>query len=239
MPNRFTQTPLSDRAMLRSISKYAVRIVLIVIFLPITYLLLAFMLGAIPTGQNHDANKEGIQIFVESNGVHTDFVLPIQTETIDWHTYFPFAHFRNGDLADKSHVSFGWGDRGFYLETPNWSDLKFSTAFKAFFLTSRTAMHVTYRNKPATNKMRKSIIVSPAQYQQLVDYILASFQQGPAEKVVLIPDQSYWGYDAFYAGNGSYNLRITCNEWAGRALRKLGIRTGIWTPLAQSILFHL
>lgn len=239
MPNRFTQTTLSAHAMLRSILKYATRIVLVVIFLPITYLLIAFVLGAIPVGENNPPNKEGIEIFIESNGVHTDFVLPIQSEFIDWHAYFPFAHFRNGDLASKSHISFGWGDRGFYLETPNWSDLKFSTALKALFLTSRTAMHVTYRNKPATNKMRKSVILSPAQYEQLVDYILASFQQGPAEKVVLIPNQSYWGYDAFYTGNGSYNLRITCNEWTGRGLRIIGVKTGLWTPLAQSILFHL
>ncbi|MFK7847826.1 MAG: TIGR02117 family protein [Rhodothermales bacterium] len=225
--------------MLRSILTYTTRIVLVVIFLPITYLLLAFLLGAIPTGENNASAKDGIEIFVETNGVHTDFVLPIKSEAIDWHTYFPFAHFRNGDLADKSHISFGWGDRGFYLETPNWSDLKFSTAFKAFFLTSRTAMHVTYRNRPTRTKTRKSVVLSPAQYDQLVHYILDSFQQDPVDKVVLIPDQSYWGYDAFYAGTGSYNLRITCNEWTGRGLRRLGIKTGIWTPLAQSILFHL
>ena len=41
-------------------------------------------------------------------------------------------------------VGLGWGDKGFYLETPTWADLKTSTALKAVSGYNTTAMHVTF-----------------------------------------------------------------------------------------------
>jgi hypothetical protein len=43
----------------------------------------------------------------------------------------------------------------------------------------------------------------------------------------------------FYEANGGYSLVLTCNEWTGRALRESGVRTGLWTPLSQSIMWRL
>lgn len=49
-----------------------------------------------------------------------------------------------GKNTDFNYIAFGWGDKGFYLDTPTWADLKFSTAFKAAFWMGQSAMHTTY-----------------------------------------------------------------------------------------------
>ena len=54
-----------------------------------------------------------------------------------------------------------------------------------------------------------------------------------------IPAPGYSDSDLFYEANGSYNLIGNCNEWTGAALRHAGVRMGLWTPLAGSVLDHL
>ena len=88
------------------------------LFFPvIVYFLMSVVLSNIPI--NRDFRQEdGVKIYIRSNGVHTDFVLPVETPEIDWRERFPFQNFRRPDRS-ATHISFGWGDRGFYLETPN------------------------------------------------------------------------------------------------------------------------
>ena len=49
--------------------------------------------------------------------------------------------------STAEYLAFGWGDKGFYLDTPEWSDLKASTAFKAAFALGNSAMHTTFINQ--------------------------------------------------------------------------------------------
>jgi uncharacterized protein (TIGR02117 family) len=49
----------------------------------------------------------------------------------------------------------------------------------------------------------------------------------------------YRDWDMFYESPGGYSVFLTCNEWTGRALRAAGVRTGLWTPFAQSIMWRL
>ncbi len=103
------------------------------------YVLVAFVLSYIPYNSSFTNEvKHPILVQLHSNGVHTDILLPIETSDHDWHSFLP-------DIpAMHNTVAFGWGDKGFYLNTPNWSDLTFSTAFKACTGLSTTAMHVSY-----------------------------------------------------------------------------------------------
>lgn len=228
-----------DASTYRSIWKAGLKVVLTIVALPLGYLLIAFLLSITPVNRNAQPLAEGIEIFIESNGVHTDFVLPIITNVIDWKTLFPASHFQNIRPDLMTHVAFGWGDQGFYLETPTWADLKASTAVKALFLKSPSAMHVTYSYHPKPAEYRKPMLISPAQYEQLVAYILDSFAKDAGQNVILIPGKGYRRNDAFYNAKGSYSMYKTCNEWTGKGLRKIGVKTGVWTPFAQSILHHL
>ena len=119
----------------------------ILLYLGFTYLLFFFPV-------NKNAAAEGLKelsIFVMSNGVHTDIVVPVKNEIMDWTRMTKFEHTESKDTTFK-FVAFGWGDKGFYLETPQWSDLKFSVAFNAMFHLGSTAMHVDFIHEMHQNK---------------------------------------------------------------------------------------
>jgi hypothetical protein len=43
----------------------------------------------------------------------------------------------------------------------------------------------------------------------------------------------------FYEANGPYSAFYTCNSWTGEALRAAGVKTGLWTPLSQSVMWRV
>ena len=61
-----------------------------------------------------------------------------------------YAFVRRGDatpyeaFGGRLYVAFGWGDRAFYLETPQWRDMKVATAFKAVAGLGDTVIHATF-----------------------------------------------------------------------------------------------
>ena len=202
------------------------------------YLFCSFILPKIKVNTEYKQASTGVEIFIKSNGVHTDFVVPVKTSEMNWYNHFPASTFESVD-TNYQYISMGWGDKGFFLNTPTWADLKFSTAFKAAFFLSSTAMHVTYiRNKPDTNELCKKIVLSQSEYKILVDYIKSSFET-LKNKPQLINHVGYSEQDNFYEANGTYSFLKTCNVWTGQGLKKVGVKIGIWTPFHRSIIEEL
>src|SRR5690349_18008840 len=129
--------------MLKTILRLTLKIFLYLLGFIALYALAAFLMPYVKVNRDYVQAKEGITIYVESNGVHTDFVLPVKQAQKDWSLMFPYKDFEAVD-SSYSYVSVGWGDKGFFLNTPTWADLTFSTAFKAATGLSSTAMHITY-----------------------------------------------------------------------------------------------
>jgi len=216
--------------------KYTLKSLLIFIAFVLIYLLFAFLLPFINTNSSVINTKQDFEIFILSNGVHTDIVLPAKSKQFNWSKYLPYNDF---ELVDSTfqYVAIGWGDRGFYLETPTWADLKISTAFKAAFGLSSTAMHVTYkRNKPHCGELCKSLLISEKQYEQLLLYIASSFKLNENYSPIKINHPGYNNYDCFYEANGCYSLFKTCNVWTGNALKAANIKVGLWTPFHKGVL---
>ena len=108
-----------------------------------TYLTIALIGASFPINTDYNPENGEIEIFVTSNGIHTDVCLPVETTLIKWTEFIDTKTFR-GIKQSPKFISIGWGDKGFFLDTPSWSDLKASAAINAAFLPSSTAMHVTY-----------------------------------------------------------------------------------------------
>ena len=216
---------------------WLVKLIGLLVSIVLLYFLLALLLTIIPT--NHAPQPaNGVQIFVMTNGVHTDFVLPVDRPEMDWLQYIPISDFKRAH--HPRYITFGWGDKGFYIETPEWSDLKASTAFKALFFLSSTAMHVSYMNsKPIEDKDCKSIILTEKQYEKLINYIQGSFKKNADGNVILIPGKGYDAYDNFYEANGTYSLIKTCNGWLNNGLKNIGVKTAIWAPFDKCIFYRL
>jgi uncharacterized protein (TIGR02117 family) len=204
------------------------------------YFLFALILTIIPVNNSFTQTEKGIKIFVRSNGVHTDLVLPVKNNIHDWTKKIDPEDFET-DEKIFSYVSFGWGDKGFYLNTPTWAELKFNTAFNAMFLGGASCMHVSYEtDAPALDKNVREIAISKEQYSALVRFIDASFQKDSNGNYMIIPGHHYSGTnDCFYNAIGSYSFYKTCNEWTNRGLKAAGIKTAAWAPFDESVLYHL
>ena len=175
--------------------------------------------------------EEEIPIYLSTNGVHTDFVLPVANEIVDWRSVLALAN------TQVNWVAFGWGDRGFYLDTPTWSDLKLTTALGALSGTGKTAMHVTTYTYFVKDSSAVELKLTKAEYSALTAYIDASFQK----KVGLyqqIETEGYSSSDAFYEAKGSYSLFYTCNTWVNQGLKRINQKAALWTLHDQGIFRH-
>ncbi|MFX1706953.1 TIGR02117 family protein [Chitinophaga sp. CC14] len=201
------------------------------------YLLSAYTLSRMSTSREIVPDAD-IPIYILTNGVHTDLVLPVRTEQIDWSTRIPFSNTTGKDTTAQ-WLAFGWGDKGFYLETPTWADLKASTAFKAAFSLSTAAIHATYYRHLSEDENCRRIMVNKQQYARLVHYINNSFRALPGEMPVYIAtNANYDRNDAFYEAKGSYHLFYTCNTWANNGLKSCGQKACRWTIFDTGIFYH-
>jgi len=200
------------------------------------YYAAATFLPRIRTGaQPPIAAGDSITLYVTSNGVHTDLVMPVSTSIIHWDSLISRSDFKRADSSFQ-WISMGWGDKGFYLNTPTWDDLTFGTAFKAVFYLSTTAMHVQYGQQAPFDKIYcRQFVVSKQHYAQLVQYVLKSFAYDKNGKVILLPNEGYWDTDRFYDAVGKYGFTQTCNTWTNRGLKIAGKQTGIWTAFESGI----
>ncbi len=181
----------------------------------------------------------GVEVVVQSNGVHTDFIVPVATAEFDWSRHLPPSDFEAVDDRFR-WISLGWGSRAFYLETPNWSDLRLATALRAVSGVAPTALHVSYRfTLPPLDDRARRVRLTPAQYRQLCDEVLATFACDAAGRVQRIDAPGYTPYDRFYEAHDHYSAIVTCNEWTGARLRSIGVKVGVWTPLADDVLRFL
>jgi uncharacterized protein (TIGR02117 family) len=186
--------------------------------------------GAIPTNRGWTAPTEGVEVWVETNGIHTGIVVPKVAQGVDWRPLLP-----PGDLADPRYgaypyASIGWGERTFYLETPTWADVRITTVLEASLGSRRTLMHVEHLPRPREGPDVRRLVLRHDEYRRLAAAIRASFADRPA------PVRGYTGYDVFYAARGRYSAIRTCNAWTGDVLRASGVRTGWWTPFPWSVM---
>lgn len=201
------------------------------------YFLAAFSLSRICIQKITKEPKE-VTIYIQTNGVHTDIVVPIKTKHKDWSKEITFENCQSKD-STYQFVGIGWGDKGFYLETPTWADLKTSTALKAATGLSNSAMHTSFFHKIKVNKDCKLIKVSANEYLQLINYIDTSFKKNKEGKYIVIKTTANYGNnDAFYEANGAYSLFKTCNTWANAALKSCSQKSALWTPFDTGIFYH-
>ncbi|GAA4005006.1 TIGR02117 family protein [Hymenobacter fastidiosus] len=223
--------------MIRKVAKAAAYTVGGVVGAVAVYLAAAVVTSGIPVGRRGQPAPDAVEAYILSNGVHTDIVLPVQSAQMDWTQLVRYAHTPAADPSMR-YVGFGWGDKGFYLDTPTWAQLKPSTAFKAMFWLGESAMHVTFHRQPTEGPACVKIFLTPDQYARLITFIQTSFEVDQAGQPRPIEGHSYGKFDAFYEAERTYNLFYTCNSWSNEALKAAGQRAALWTPFDAGIFWH-
>jgi uncharacterized protein (TIGR02117 family) len=219
--------------------KIVLRSLLLIAALPVAWIAAALLLGIVPANLGWSPPERGVTVFVRTNGVHTWIVMPKLHGTVDWRPFAPGEHLRDPRYGRSDHVAIGYGNRNFYLETPTWADLTVANAFHAAFGNGSTLLHVEHIHEPRPEEWQRPLTLTEEEYRRLAAYVAARFQRDARGRPIPVLGRGYGDWDMFYEAKGGYSFVLTCNEWTGRALRQAGVRTGLWTPLSQSIMWRL
>ena len=191
------------------------------------YVAVALIGGSLPANAGWQPPAEGVTVWVESTGIHTGLVMPKVAAGVDWRGLTPAADLADPRYGRWGYLAIGWGEKGFYLGTPTWREVRPGLILRALAGSDETLMHVEHVPGPAPDD--RAIVLTPAQYRRLAAFVAASFRPG---------GRRYPGYDAndvFYDARGRYDAARTCNSWTGDALRRAGVRVGRWTPLPITV----
>lgn len=199
-----------------------------------------FFIGAFIPRKWGDYSKQACdyQICVVNTGIHSNILIPTKNNTYNWHNYLPINKIGIDDVNDYKYLSFGWGDKDFYMTISSISDFNFYTIFKAVFLPTSSVMYVRgYQSLPKNIEV-KCVYTNKANYLRLNKFIEASFKLDRNDKKIRIGN-GYTSTAGFYAAKDKYSILRTCNTWTGDALRKANINTPLWDGLSFAIMFHL
>lgn len=183
------------------------------------YFIIAIATSLVTVKESESIEKDKV-IYLSTNGVHLDIVFPVTL--LDSNVLTDLKYNSNDQF-----IAFGWGDENFYLNTPTWNDLKFSTAFSALFLNSQTLIHTTTYSQQNANWV--PVQVNTLQLQKLQKQIHQSFDLNGGRKTI-IPNAGYGYNDEFYKARGSYSCIHTCNTWVNDVFKNSGLKACLWTP---------
>ncbi|MEM6321656.1 MAG: TIGR02117 family protein [Bacteroidota bacterium] len=204
------------------------------------YLLLLPLGAIVPVNRKYQAVPNGVDIFLTTNGMHVDFVVPTQHSLFDWSQFTDSTPYEKA-LSNYPYLGIGWGDWGFYVELDAWENLSAKLALKTLLNpTTPTLMHLTgYDQLPSDTLKVQKISLSKSQYLRLCSFILAYFVMDDQQQPVLLPELGYTPNDNFYQAKGNYHALHTCNYWINKGLKKTGVRTALWSPLDKGIFYQL
>ncbi|WP_282019046.1 TIGR02117 family protein [Salegentibacter mishustinae] len=217
--------------------RYFFKFLLILLSPAIVYLVMALIGSLIPANSNPDSKNAEIDIYLYKQDMHTDILLPVNSEIIKWDRIFKPEHTLSNP-QNLAFIGFGWGDLNFYRNTPQWKDLKLDVAFKALLLRSQSALHTRFYQRIPFSENLVKISVSEDQYKKLTEYIVETVNAENKSEIKPVSDLHYYQDDAFYLAETSFHLFKTCNTWTNSALKASGLKACLWTPFPQGIFFQ-
>jgi uncharacterized protein (TIGR02117 family) len=149
--------------------KYTGYTLLTLVVLILVYLGCAWTFSHLTVKGEKQQNPD-VTVYILGNGIHTDVVVPVKTDYKDWSQGILYKNTRGNDTS-LQYLAIGWGDKGFYLNTPHLADLTFSTAFNAAFGLSSSAMHTTFYKSLEEGDHCLKLGIDKAQYQRLITFI--------------------------------------------------------------------
>lgn len=196
----------------------------------ILFLLTAWIGSSIPRNTDWTEPEHGIELMIETNGIHTAIVMPLITEQKDWRADFPASDLPAPNKP-YTHVSVSWGEREVFLNTPSWTDITLPTVVRAA-IGGDGLLHAAHYVLPAPSPDHRILRVRPEEYARLVAAIEAQVLAPDGRKV----HRGYADYDVFYDAPGTYHLGNSCNQWTADMLAQAGIKAPLWTPMAGGVM---
>ncbi len=205
----------------------------------LSYFALCVILALIPVEKEHNKAPKTVTIYFMQSGVHTDFILPVHHKIQKWDALFPYE---NNNVYDTTFhwIGIGMGDKRFFLTTPTFNDLTFSTAFRGAFGLSGAAIHANYHYEIPHDRPVIRLKITENQYNRLCRYIKQTLRFNKGKPILLESkvEGTTFDYDRYYDAKGTYSLLNTCNSWINEGLKVSGQRGCYWTAFAGGIFFQ-
>lgn len=192
----------------------------------------AALIGSLIPVNLKEQEKNGIGIYLRTDGAKMSFILPLRNEVMDWSRITP----PNNTLSkrqDFTYVSFSWGDLDSFKNPSEGGN--FPVAFKAVFQPGPSAIHVQFLQQLRFNKPMVPVELSRLQYKKLSAYILNSFRINN----YALPQPLELQYnrdDVFYPARRSVHFFYNANTWVNNGLKKADLPACLWTPFDEGIL---
>ena len=216
------------------VARWVGRILTALLVLPALYLVAALIGSLVPVNRGWAEPAEGTMVYIADNGIHANIVMPVKAEGLDWSALIPRSDFAAAD-RNARWIAFGSGEQRVYLNTPTWWDLTPRTAWAAL-TGGRRVMHVEYVSGPSY--AAREIRVRPDEYRRLWAAIRADFGLDARGRPQHVDHPGYGCCDAFYQAVGKASAIRTCNSWAADRLRLAGIKTSLWPPFVQGLVWR-
>ena len=214
--------------------KWVARALSLLLALPAIYLIAALAGSLIPVNRGWREPAQGTTIYLADNGVHVDVIMPIDGQGLDWRPLIPLSDFAAVD-PNAGWIAFGSGERRVYLNTPTWWDVTPRTIWSALTGGERV-MHVEY--VPSPDYAVRQVRLRPEEYRRLWAAIRSDFELDSRGRPRRIDYPGYGPSDGFYRATGKANAIRTCNAMAAHWLRLAGVRTSLWSPFAQGLVWR-
>ena len=198
------------------------RALLALLAIVLAYLIAAAVGSLVPRNSGWDEPRQGVVIFVRTNGVHADIVLPASAAGLDLYRLVPPADVREPRRAG-GWVTFGWGQREFYLETPRWADLTVENAIRSV-IGGEALMHIEHLGQPRISPETRAIRLDPEAYRRLVASIERYFVLDQSRRTIPLLGRGY--------GPNAYSTRRAADTARSRPPIS-GPRTGSQRPASR------
>ena len=76
----------------KTVLMYLLKVTGIIVGIVIIYVILGLLIPYIPVSAKDDGQKKEIPIYIYTNGVHTDIVMPVKNDLQDWSQKIPFTN---------------------------------------------------------------------------------------------------------------------------------------------------
>jgi uncharacterized protein (TIGR02117 family) len=194
--------------------------------------------GRISVNADHRPVASGIPVYLQSNGVHVDLVVPVSADCACGPGRAPvitlLEHGFDAAVPREqwNWIAIGWGSAEFMLNVPTWDELTARVALRAVTGLDGSVLRLSRVREPAPADDTRRLQLSADEYRRLLAYVRRDAGSAPEERVSRLAGPE----DRFYSATSRYNLFNTCNEWVGKGLAEAGVRTPLWTPFDRQLL---
>ena len=217
-----------------SSGKWVGRIVSAILALPALYLVAALAGSLVAVNRGWTEPAQGTTVYIADNGIHADIIIPVEAQGLDWAPLIPSSDFA-APPRGAQWIAFGSGERHVYLDTPSWWDIRPGTIWHSLIGGPRV-MHVEYVPNPYYAV--RAIRLRPEEYRRLWAAIRADFALDRHGRPERISHPGYGPADAFYRASGKASAMRTCNAVVARWLRLAGVRTSLWPPFVNGLVWR-